>query len=98
MLLLAAMEQAVHNDRVRLSHVILDKLLDGLRIEHQEGTFSCLVVHTLACLEKTSQELGPKLVELLVHLGAHQVKNFFDLLNENDLLGGASDWPELEQT
>ena len=48
-LLLTALEKTMDYDRVGLSHVRLDKLLDGLRVEKQKGPFGCLVVHTLAC-------------------------------------------------
>ena len=95
-LLLRAMEQSLDNDRVRLCHIVLDQLLNSLRVKHKKSTFSCLIVHALACLKKSAQKLRPKLIKLLVNQVSHQVEHFFDFLDEDDLLGWASYGPEFE--
>ena len=91
------MEQSLDNDRVRLCHIVLDQLLNSLRVKHKKRTFGCLIVHALACLKKSAQKLRPKLIKLLVNQVSHQVEHFFDFLDEDDLLGWASYGPELEQ-
>ena len=96
-LLLRAMEQSLDNDWVGLRHIVLDQLLNSLRVKHKESTFGGLVVHALTCQKKTAQKLRPKLIELLVDQVSHQVEHFFDFLDENDLLGWASYGPEFEQ-
>ena len=54
-------------------------------------------MHTLARLKQSFQKLRPKLIELLVHQVAHQVKHFLDFLDEDDLFGRAGYGPEFEQ-
>ena len=47
-LLLRAVEQALHNDWVCLLNVVLYQLLHCLRIQKQQGALSRLIVHSLA--------------------------------------------------
>lgn len=55
-------------------------------------------MHPLARLEQAFQELGPKFIKFLLHLVTHEFKDFFDLLDEDDLFCGARDRPVLEET
>lgn len=50
-LLLRPMQQALHHDGVSPVHASLHELLNYFRVEEQQRTLGCLVVHPLACAE-----------------------------------------------
>ena len=52
-------------------------------------------MHSLARQKQALQKLGTEILKLLVELIAHELEDFLDFLDEDDLLAGACDRPVL---
>ena len=89
--------QTFNNYRVTRLQICLDYFLDDFAVQKKKRSLSSLVVHVLSSSNKAAKELRTIKHELLLGLLSNKFQNFFDLIDVDYLLGGASDRPVLEQ-
>ena len=97
-LVLAALEQSLDHDWVCLIHVRFDYSEYKFAVEEEKGALRRLIVHALGRAHELPQQLGAELVKFLISFVSEKFEHLFNLVNEDDLLGGAGDGPDLEQT
>ena len=88
--------QSLHYNRVQ-SKVLLDHLLNNVRVQKQQSSLGRLVVHVLPSSNELVEELGAVVEEFLLGLATNDLDDFLDLSDVHYLFGWASDRPKLKQ-